>query len=39
VEKLIRPDDIDGLFRQIGAKPQVLDLTKNVVEDTYERKT
>jgi len=39
VKELIRPDGIDGLFRQIGAKPQALDLTARVVEDSYERMT
>ncbi|KAJ5141579.1 hypothetical protein N7526_002574 [Penicillium atrosanguineum] len=37
VENLIHPDDIDGLFRQMGARPQALDLTDSVVEDTYEQ--
>lgn len=39
MEQLIRLDDIDGLFRQMGAKPQALDLTENIVEDPYGRKT
>lgn len=39
MENLIRPEDIDGLFRQMGAKPQALDLTDSVVEDSFERKT
>ncbi|KAJ5670701.1 uncharacterized protein N7477_006064 [Penicillium maclennaniae] len=37
VEDLVRPDNIDELFRQMGAKPQALDLTDCVVEDSFEQ--
>lgn len=34
---LIRPNDVDGLFLQIGAKPQALDLSKPIEADTPDR--
>ncbi|KAJ5409093.1 hypothetical protein N7509_002976 [Penicillium cosmopolitanum] len=33
IQSHIHPDDIDSLFRQLGAKPQALDLSSVVVEE------
>jgi hypothetical protein len=37
VETIVHPDDVNALFRQMGARPEALDLTDMVVEDTYEQ--
>ncbi|BDD61590.1 hypothetical protein MAP00_006631 [Monascus purpureus] len=34
VKSLIRPNDIDDLFRRLGAKPEALDLSKALVPDS-----
>ncbi|KAJ5973218.1 hypothetical protein N7481_010428 [Penicillium waksmanii] len=39
IQSHIHPNDIDSLFRQLGAKPQALDLSSVVVEDLADRKT
>ncbi|KAJ5166121.1 uncharacterized protein N7482_004902 [Penicillium canariense] len=37
VESLIHPDDIDCLFRQLGAKSQAMNLSELIVADSPER--
>lgn len=31
---LVRPDDIDGVFRRLGASPMALDLSKRIVPES-----
>lgn len=38
IQSHIHPNDIDSLFRQLGAKPQALNLSSVVVEEPADRK-
>ncbi|KAJ5657363.1 uncharacterized protein N7484_001012 [Penicillium longicatenatum] len=36
IRSLIRPDHIDQLFKSLGAKPQALNISEPIVEDSYD---